>query len=138
MKKYLALLSPIAYLSLASSALAATTSGMYSGCQYDTGSGDTILTLRCIFPLIFNVIFWAIGLAGTVALFMIIFAGYQFLFSGGDPKAVDGARKTLTFAILGLFIVFLSFLILNIISTVTGVVCLGDITKGNFGFTSCQ
>jgi hypothetical protein len=97
-----------------------------------------VATLDCIFPLIFNLIFWAIGLAGTVALFMIIFAGYQFLFSGGDAKAVEGARKTLTFAILGLFLIFLSFLILNIISTVTGVACLGDITKGNFTFTTCH
>jgi len=100
--------------------------------------GSLVATLDCIFPLIFNVIFWAIGLAGTVALFMIVFAGYQLLFSGGDAKAVDGARKTLTFAVLGLFLVFLSFLILNIISTVTGVACLGDIAKGNIGFASCQ
>jgi len=97
-----------------------------------------VTTLDCIFPLIANLILWAIGMAGTVALFMIIFAGYQLLFSGGDAKAVEGARKTLTFAILGLFLVFLSFLILNIISTVTGVTCLGDITKGNFTFTSCH
>jgi hypothetical protein len=97
-----------------------------------------VATLDCIFPIIANIIYWAIGLAGTVALFMIIFAGYQLLFSGGDAKAVEGGRKTLTFAILGLFLVFLSFLLLNIISTVTGVACLGNIAQGNFGFTSCQ
>jgi hypothetical protein len=111
---------------------------MYSGCQYASTGGDTILTLSCIFPLIANLILWAIGLAGTVALFMIIFAGYQLLFSGGDAKAVEGGRKTLTFAILGLFLVFLSFLILNIIATTTGVACLGDIAKGGFGFASCH
>jgi len=68
-----------------------------------------ITTLDCIFPLIANLILWAIGMAGTVALFMIIFAGYQLLFSGGDAKAVEGARKTLTFAILGYFWCFCPF-----------------------------
>jgi hypothetical protein len=106
-------------------------------CGFNSSEGQ-IATLNCIFPLIGNIIYWAIGLAGTVALFMIIFAGYQMMFSGGDSKAVDGARKTLTFAVLGLFLVFLSFLILNIIATVTGVACLGNVLQGNFGFTACQ
>jgi hypothetical protein len=99
---------------------------------------DGVATLDCIFPIIGNIIYWALGLSGTVALFMIIFAGYQFLFSGGDSKAVDGARKTLTFAILGLVLIFLSFTILSIIATVTGVACLGNIAQGRFGFDICQ
>lgn len=117
---------------------------MYNACQ--TTNADPayaikdgyILTLSCIFPLFANIILWALGLAGTVAIFMIIFSGYQMLFSGGDAKAVDGARKTLSFAILGLFLIFLSFLILNIIATITGVACLGNILQGNLGFTSCR
>jgi len=52
-----------------------------------------VATLGCIFPIIDNLITWTIGLAGTVALFMIIFAGYQLLFSGGDAKAVDEQEK---------------------------------------------
>jgi hypothetical protein len=101
--------------------------------------GDgSVLTLSCIFPLIANIIFWAIGLSGTVALFMIIFAGYQFLFSGGEAKSVDGARKTLTYAILGLFLIFFSFLILSTIGYVTRVACLGDIAQGHLGFTTCK
>jgi hypothetical protein len=102
------------------------------------GISDTAATLDSIFPIIANIIFWAIGLAGTVALFMIIFAGYQLLFSGGDAKAVEGARKTLTFAILGLVLIFLSFMILSTIGHITGVACLENIAQGHFGFASCQ
>ena len=97
-----------------------------------------VATLDCIFPIIGNLITWAIGLAGTIALFMIIFAGYQLLFSGGDAKAIDGARKTLTFAVLGLILIFLSFMVISIIGSVTGVACLGDIAKGHVGFAVCH
>jgi hypothetical protein len=111
---------------------------MYNDCQVQTLSDGAVLTLNCIFPLITNLILWAIGLAGTIALVMIILSGYKFLFSGGEAKAVDGARKTLTFAIAGLFLIFLSFLILNIIATFTGVGCL-DFSHGiPTSFTSCQ
>jgi hypothetical protein len=108
-----------------------------NGCYFNS-QGNQVATLGCIFPIIANVIYWAIGMAGTVALFMIIFAGYQLLFSGGDAKAVDGARKTLTFAILGLVLVFLSFFILNIIATVTGVGCLNFSHGIPTSFTACH
>ena len=101
-------------------------------------SVNGVATLECIFPLIGTLLYWALSAAGTVALFMIIVSGYQFLFSGGDAKSVEGARKTLTFAIIGLVVIFLSFLIIDLIASITGVACLGNIAKGNFTFTSCQ
>jgi hypothetical protein len=108
-----------------------------NGCEYSSGT-DKIMTLSCIFPIIANLIYWAIGMAGTIALFMIIFAGYQFLFSGGDAKSVDGARKTLTYAILGLVLIFLSFFILNFIATVTGVGCLNFSHGFPTSFSACK
>lgn len=108
-----------------------------NGCEVTSGT-DKIMTLSCIFPIIANLVYWAIGMAGTVALVMIIFAGYQFLFSGGDAKSVDGARKTLTYAILGLVLIFLSFFILNFIATVTGVGCLNFNHGFPTSFTSCK
>jgi len=44
-----------------------------------------------------------------------------------DPKAVEGARKTLTSAIAGLIIILLSYLILLLITNITGV----DVTNFN-------
>lgn len=110
---------------------------MFSSCQVGSGS-DVVLTLSCIFPLIANFIYWLVGLAGTVALAMIIFAGFKFLTSGGEAKSVDSAKKTLTFAIVGLLLIFFSFLILNLIATVTRVGCL-DFSKGfPTSFSACH
>lgn len=60
--------------------------------------------------------------AAAIALFiMILVAGFQFLTSGGDPKAVAGARTTLTYAIIGVILVVVVWLILTLIEAVTGV-----------------
>lgn len=92
-----------------------------------------VATLACI-PIVFNnVVDWAIALAGTVAVFFIIFAGFKFLTSGGDPKQVEGARKTLTYAIAGLIVVFLAFVIIKLIGTITGATCINT-----FGFNTCR
>lgn len=79
-----------------------------------------IATLRCI-PIVFkNVISAALLFVGIVAIAFIIYAGIGFTMSGGDPKKVDGARRTMTFAILGLTIVLLSFGIIIFIGYITG------------------
>ena len=90
--------------------------------------GD-VATLACIPIVIKNVIQWALIFAGVVALFLIIFAGFKFVTSKGDPQEVDNAKKTLTYAIIGLLLILFSFAILNLISTVTGV---GQITNPTF------
>jgi heme O synthase-like polyprenyltransferase len=77
---------------------------------------------------------WAIGLASLVAMFFIIFGGFKFLTSGGDPKQVEGARKTLTYAIIGLILIFLAFAIIKLVGTITGANCISL----PFGFNNCQ
>ena len=60
--------------------------------------------------------------AAAIAVFvMILVAGFQFLTSGGDPKAVAAARITLTYAIIGVILVVVVWLVLTLIEAVTGV-----------------
>ncbi len=97
-------------------------------------TAEGVATLSCL-PIVFsNIVDWAIKLAGVVAVFFIIFAGFKFLTSGGDPKQVEGARKTLTYAIAGLIVVFLAFAIIKLIGTITGATCI----TLPFGFNTCK
>jgi hypothetical protein len=61
---------------------------------------------------IFSVI---LGLAGGIALILIIIAGYKFMTSAGNPESLKGATEQLTSAIVGLLFIILSFVILQII-----------------------
>jgi hypothetical protein len=93
---------------------------------------DHIAKLTCI-PMVFGlVVNWLLLLAGTVSLFFVISSGISYITSGGDQKKLDSARKTLTYAIIGLVIIFISFLIIRFIAYVTGASCINS-----FGF-NCQ
>lgn len=48
--------------------------------------------------------------AGAVALLFIIIGGFRYIISGGNTENVEKARNTVLYAILGLIIVFLSYL----------------------------
>ncbi len=78
----------------------------------------TIQNLEIVFG---NVIRAALAFAGVAIFVILVMGGIKYLTSGGDPKAVDSAQKTITYGVGGLIIVLLSYLILLLIQTITGV-----------------
>lgn len=72
-----------------------------------------------------NVVKALLGGAGIALFIMLLSGGLKYITSSGDPKATEGAQKTITYAIGGLVLVLLSYLFLVLISQITGV----DITK---------
>ncbi len=56
-----------------------------------------------------------LGLSGGIALILIIVSGYNLMFSQGNAEKVQGARETLTSAIVGLLFIILSLVILQVI-----------------------
>jgi len=60
--------------------------------------------------------------AAAIAFFiMLLVGGFQFLTSGGDPKAVGAAKNTLTYAVIGIVLVISAWLVLLLIKNITGV-----------------
>lgn len=94
---------------------------------------DGVPTLECLPAVFTNVVHGALLFSGLVALIFIIVGGIKFIRSEGDPKQAESARHTVTYAVLGLFLVLLSFFILGIIAFITRQECITQ-----FGFTNCQ
>lgn len=88
----------------------------------EQGGVATFQGLEAIFN---NVVAVALGLAGIIFFIMLLAGGFKYISSGGDPKGVEEAKKTLTYAIGGLVLLVLSFLILRFIKEFTGV----DVTQ---------
>ena len=80
---------------------------------------DGVATLRCIPVLFNNVVAGFLLFVGAVSIFLIIYSGIKFITSGGDPKQAEGARKMMTYAIIGAVIVLSSFAIVYFIGFVT-------------------
>lgn len=56
-----------------------------------------------------------------LSLFFLILGGLDMIMSDGEKQKVVNARQKLTFAIVGLIVAFLSFLIVSIIGEFFGV-----------------
>lgn len=67
-----------------------------------------------------TIIYVLIFVAGVVAIFFIVTAGIQMVTSGGDAKKLQAAGSRLTFAIIGLAVVVLAFIILGFVQKFLG------------------
>lgn len=67
-----------------------------------------------------NVVAAVLGLAGIALFIMLLVGGFKYITSGGDPKAAEEAKKTLTYAVGGLVLVASAYLILRFVAEFTG------------------
>ncbi len=67
-----------------------------------------------------NLVSVLIAVGGVVLFFMIVSSAFKYLTSGGDPKAAEGAKKTLTYAVSGLLLLIGSYLMIQLIGGITG------------------
>ncbi len=74
------------------------------------GIGDIVnVLITYLFPI-----------AGLLLLLYLLYGGYRYLLSGGNPKSLQEARSVITTALLGFVIVFVAFWLVQIIGIMLG------------------
>jgi hypothetical protein len=54
-------------------------------------------------------------IAGAVAVIMVVYGGFKYIVSNGDPQKITSARQIITYALIGLVVVLLAKLILSFV-----------------------
>jgi len=87
-----------------------------SGLECASGGG-TITPLfgsGSVFTTIINVVLFVIG---AISVIMLIVGGVRYTLSGGEAKAVESAKGTIMYAIIGIIIAALALSIVNFVLT---------------------
>jgi hypothetical protein len=66
--------------------------------------------------IILGIIDIALFLAGLLAVIMILWGGFQFIFANGEPGSIANARKTILNAVIGLIIAILASQIVRFVA----------------------
>lgn len=90
-----------------------------------------IKQLQELFTRIINL---SVPLAFIALTVMLVYAGIKFITSGGEPKSLQSASGTITWALLGILFLVLAWLILNLIQAFTGV----QVTQFCLGFPGAE
>jgi len=79
-----------------------------------------------------NVSQWILGIVGSLALLMFIYGGLMFIISSGNSEKVTKAKEIIIGAVIGLVIVFTSYMIIQFTMDALGI----EIKKGGWAVTS--
>ncbi|MDD5031554.1 MAG: pilin [Patescibacteria group bacterium] len=63
--------------------------------------------------LLVNVSQWILGIVGSLALLMFIYGGLMFIISSGSSEKVTQAKEIIVGAVIGLVVVFTSYMIIQ-------------------------
>lgn len=92
----------------------------WTGCFENIEGAENVATIKCLEPLFVNLVQAITALAGIGLFVMLVTGGFGLMFSGGDPKKLEQARNSITFAIIGLLVIVSGYLILRAIEVFIG------------------
>ncbi len=67
-----------------------------------------------------TIIQWILGLAGGVAVLFLILGGLQYITSSGNKDKAEQAKQTILYAVIGLIVIALSFVIVAFVAQNVG------------------
>ncbi|MBQ3326043.1 hypothetical protein IJG79_02785 [Candidatus Saccharibacteria bacterium] len=70
--------------------------------------------------LMTNILYWLFGIGGLVAVAIIVYGGYKYQRSEGDPAKSKQASQILAYAVIGLVVVVLATAITAFVSNMIG------------------
>lgn len=84
--------------------------------EIETAFGGEV-TIASIISRLLPVI---LAFAGIILFIMLLWGGYDLMFSGGDPQKAQSARQKVTAAIIGFVIVFSAFILTQALNFMLG------------------
>ncbi len=88
-----------------------------NGCVNEAGVA-TIQGIGCMMANVLSVFLTVLGIVGFI---MIIYAAFNMMVMGGNSQATEKSKNTITYAIIGIILALSSFIIINLISSFTGI-----------------
>lgn len=71
--------------------------------------------------IINTVIPYLFGAAGLLLLLYLIWGGFSYMLSQGDPKAAESAKQKITNALIGFVIIFVAYWLVQLLGMILGV-----------------
>ncbi len=65
-----------------------------------------------------NTLLWMLSVAGVITIFMLVVGGIMYMTAGGDEQKVATAKKVVTWTIVGLGLILISYSIIAVLDQI--------------------
>lgn len=70
-----------------------------------------------IFELVANLLGYFLLFCGILAFIALIYGGFQYIMSGGDPSVAERGKKSVVYAVIGIIVIIISYSVLNFVKS---------------------
>jgi hypothetical protein len=84
------------------------------GCDSSTGLNCQATSVNGLIRMVIN---WLLGISFAVAVLFLIIGGFWYITSAGNEETAEKGKGTAINAIIGIVIIIMSYVIINVIST---------------------
>ncbi len=85
-----------------------------------TGAAPNVVAQGTLGQNVTNIINFFLGLLGLIAVAFLIYAGVLMVTAGGNDEQVGQAKKVITYAVIGIVIILLSYTIVTFVTSALG------------------
>ena len=85
-----------------------------------TGAAPNIAAQGTLGQNVTNIINFFLGLLGLIAVAFLIYAGVLMVTAGGNDEQVGKAKKIITYSVIGIIIILLSYTIVTFVTSALG------------------
>lgn len=71
--------------------------------------------------IINKILVFAFPLAGIILFVMLVWGGFEMIYGASTSKAMEAGKNRITAALIGFFLLFSSFWIIQILEVITGI-----------------
>lgn len=86
-----------------------------------TGAAKECTSIGQLVDVVIRIINYLLSLASIVAMIYVVWAGYQMVTAGGNEEKIATAKASFSDAIIGFFLILVSFVLLNAILSILGI-----------------
>lgn len=91
------------------------------------GTFNDVPTLLCLAEILVRIVNVLILFSGLAFVILFLWGCLKFIISQGDPKAVGAAKNSITYAIIGLIIIIMSFAFVKFAGNFLGVTSMANL-----------
>ena len=79
------------------------------------------IATKSIGEVISGVLPFVFAIAGFLLLFYLLYSGFQYMTSSGDPKKLESAKQNITYSIVGFIVIFVAYWAVQVLGLVLGI-----------------
>lgn len=93
----------------------------YAAVDFSQPSVNPVAQFGNLSKLLNQVLPTVMVVASLVCLAILLTGSFTYVTSSGEPEKIKKARNTITYSIMGLILIFLSYLMVQVVSYITGI-----------------